>query len=72
MKYNIERIFIMIKTQIIRQSNNPIAVILDYEEYKRLKVIEQDKADYDSALKVKQENKIWVSHNNLKRELALV
>jgi hypothetical protein len=62
----------MIKTQIIRQSNNPIAVILDYEEYKRLKVIEQDKADYDSALKVKQENKIWVSHNNLKRELALV
>lgn len=62
----------MIKTQIIRESNNPIAVILDYEEYKRLKEIEQDKVDYDSALKVKQENKIWVSHNDLKRELALV
>ncbi len=62
----------MIKTQIIRESNNPIAVILDYEEYKRLKVIEQDKEDYDSALKVKQENKIWVSHTDLKRELAIV
>jgi hypothetical protein len=62
----------MIKTQIIRESNNPIAVILDYEEYKRLKLIEQDKEDYDSALKVKQENKRWVSHTDLKRELALV
>lgn len=62
----------MIKTQIIRESNNPIAVILDYEEYQRLKVIEQNKEDYDSALKVKQENKRWVSHNDLKREFALV
>ena len=46
----------MIKTQIIKQSKKPIAVILDYEEYKRLKEIEEDKEDYVSAIKIKAEN----------------
>ena len=47
----------MIKTQLIKQSNKPIAVILDYDEYKRLKEIEQDKEDYFSDLKIKRSNK---------------
>ncbi len=61
----------MIKTQIIKQSNKPIAVVLDYQEYKRLKEIEQDKEDYISALKVKTSNKKWISHSDLKAELGI-
>lgn len=61
----------MIKTQIIRQSKKPIAVILDYQEYKRLKEIEQDKDDYNSALEVKKTNKKWISHLELKSELGM-
>jgi hypothetical protein len=61
----------MIKTQLIRQSKKPIAVILDYDEYIRLKEIEQDKEDYISALKVKRTNKKWVSHLELKKELGI-
>lgn len=61
----------MIKTQIIKQSKKPIAVILDYDEYKRLKEIEEDKEDYYSALKIKAENKKWFSHSDIKKELGI-
>jgi hypothetical protein len=61
----------MIKTQIVREGNKPIAVLLDYREYKRLKEIEQDKADYASALAVKAKNKKWKSHADVKKELGL-
>ncbi|HOO72637.1 MAG TPA: hypothetical protein PK926_12815 [Spirochaetota bacterium] len=61
----------MIKTQYIKKDDETIAVILDYQEYKRLKEIEEDKKDYYSALKVKNQNKKWTSHNDLKRELDL-
>lgn len=61
----------MIKTQIIKEDNRPVAVIIDYKEYMRLREIEEDKTDYYSALKVKQENKKWTSHNNLKAKLDL-
>jgi hypothetical protein len=61
----------MIKTQIIREDSKPVAVILDYEEYRRLKEIEQDKADYYSALAVKAMNKRWTSHAELKKQLGI-
>jgi len=61
----------MIKTQIIKEDNKPVAVILDFNEYKRLKDIEQDRGDYYSALDVKRKNKKWVSHKELKKELGL-
>jgi Ethanolamine utilization protein EutJ (predicted chaperonin) len=61
----------MIKTQIIKEDKKPVAVILDYNEYMRLKEIEQDKIDYYSALEVKRKNKKWVSHQDLKKELGL-
>jgi hypothetical protein len=61
----------MIKTQYIKQSNKIIAVILDYDEYLRLKEIDQDKKDYSSALEVKTTNKKWTSHNDLKMELGM-
>lgn len=61
----------MIKTQLIRQSKKTIAVILDYDEYKRLKEIEQDRDDYFAAVEVKKTNKKWISHSELKKELGI-
>ena len=61
----------MIKTQIIKEDSKPVAVILDYQEYIRLKEIDQDKTDYYSALEVKRKNKKWVSHKDLKKMLEL-
>ncbi len=61
----------MIKTQIIKEGRKSVAVILDYQEYMRLKEVEQDKSDYYSALEVKRKNKKWVSHNDLKKTLEL-
>jgi hypothetical protein len=61
----------MVKTQIIRKDKEPVAVILDYKEYIRLKEIEQDSKDYHSALLVKEKNKKWISHEDLKKDLGL-
>ena len=61
----------MIKTQIVKEGKKPIAVLMDYKEYKRLKEIEEDKADYLSALEVKLKNKRWKSHAQIKKELGL-
>jgi hypothetical protein len=61
----------MIHSQIIKQENKPIAIILDYQEYLRLKEIEEDKTDYFSALETKLKNKKWIKHSDLKKELGL-
>jgi hypothetical protein len=61
----------MVKTQIIRKDKEPVAVILDYNEYVRLKEIEQDREDYRSAVFVKEKNKKWTTHKDLKRDLGL-
>ncbi len=61
----------MIKTQIIKEDNKPVAVIIDFKEYQRLKEIEEDKIDYYSAIEVKRKNKKWTSHSDLKKELGI-
>lgn len=61
----------MIKTQLVREDNKPVAVIMDYREYMRLKEMEEDKSDYFSAMEVKRKNKKWKSHTDLKKELCL-
>ena len=61
----------MIKTQIVKENNKPVAVIMDYREYVRLKDIEEDRKDYFSAAKTKAANKKWTAHENLKKELGL-
>lgn len=71
MKLNIDRRFIMIKMQIIRENTKPIAVILDYNEYKRLKEIEENKTDYLNAVNIKKINSKWIRHEDLKSELGL-
>lgn len=60
----------MIKTQIVKEKNKPVVVIMDYREYSRLKGIEQDRSDYNSALKVKQTNKKWFKHGDIKKEFG--
>jgi hypothetical protein len=61
----------MVKTQIIKKDKEPVAVVLDYSEYLRLKEIEQDSEDYHSAVLVKEKNKKWTTHKDLKRDLGL-
>jgi len=61
----------MIKTQLVKQDNKPVAVVMDYKEYLRLKEIEEDQKDYYAALEVKKNNKKWKSHADLKKELNL-
>lgn len=63
--------FTVIKTQIIQEDNHPIAVILDYQEYMRLKQLEIDNQDYLEAVEIKKNNKKWTSHEDLKKELDL-
>ena len=33
----------MIKTQLVKQDNKPVAVVIDYKEYLRLKEIEEER-----------------------------
>jgi hypothetical protein len=40
-------------------------------EYVRLKKIEEDKADYYSALRIKLKNKKWTSHSEVKRRFGI-
>lgn len=61
----------MIKTQLVKQDNKPVAVVIDYKEYLRLKEIEEDRNDYYAALDVKLKNKKWKSHSDLKNDLKL-
>ena len=61
----------MIKTQIVKENNKPVAVIMDYKEYVRLREIEQEQKGYQSAAKTRAANKQWTNHEELKKELGL-
>jgi Ethanolamine utilization protein EutJ (predicted chaperonin) len=61
----------MIKTYILKEDKKPVAVVLDYQEYIRLKNLEKDKNDYWEAVKIKKKNKKWIKHTDLKKELDL-
>ena len=56
---------------MVKENNKPVAVVIDYKEYLRLKEIEEDRNDYYEALDVKIKNKQWKSHADLKKELNL-
>lgn len=58
----------MIETNIIKQNDKPVAVVIDYQEFVRLKQIEEDYLDYTSAMQVKEENQVWIKHSDLKKE----
>ncbi|MCX7049982.1 MAG: hypothetical protein NTX50_31425 [Candidatus Sumerlaeota bacterium] len=61
----------MIRTQLIKESNKPIAVILDYSEYLKLLEARQDREDYLSAARVKATNRKWHSHAEIKKKLGI-
>jgi hypothetical protein len=61
----------MIKTQIIREDKKPVAVIIDYIEYRRLKEVAQDVEDYANAIKIKRTNKKWTTQEELEKMLKL-
>jgi PHD/YefM family antitoxin component YafN of YafNO toxin-antitoxin module len=61
----------VIKTQIIKENNKPIAVIMDYEEYKRLKEAEEDRKDYSSAVEAKKSTKKWTTNAEMKKKLGI-
>ena len=61
----------MIRTRVIKENKKPVAVIMDYKEYVRLKEIEQDRKDYYSATRTRAANKKWTGHEELKEELGL-
>ncbi len=60
----------MIDKQIIKDGDNPVAVILDIREYERLLEIEQDAEDYFAALETKLTNDKWISHEQLLKGLS--
>jgi translation initiation factor IF-3 len=61
----------MIKTQIIKEDNKPVAVIMDYRKYIALKEAAEDKKDYDDAIETKLKNKKWTNHEDLKKKLGM-
>jgi len=61
----------MIKTQIIEENNKPRMVVMDYEEYLKLREAEEDRNDYYSALETKLTNKKWIKHEDIKKELGI-
>jgi len=61
----------MIKTQIIKAGNKPMVVIMDYQEYIKLKEQAEDRADYYSAIETKLKSKKWTSHEDLKKKLGM-
>lgn len=61
----------MIETQIIHEGKKPVAVVIDYEEYKLLKKIEEEYRDYADALNAEEEISSWHSHESVKNDLGL-
>jgi hypothetical protein len=61
----------MITKQLIKEDDTPVAVVLDYEEYLRLKQVEEDYLDYNAAAETKKTNKNWTDHKDLKKELGI-
>lgn len=61
----------MIKTHIIKEEDKPIAVIMDYEEYRKLKEIEEDYQDYHDAVETKKRANRWIDHSDVKKHLNM-
>lgn len=61
----------MVETQIIKENENPISVILDIEEFNRLKEIESEQLEYQQVIKTKEETKEWFTLEQVKEELGI-
>ena len=61
----------MIKTQIIKENKKPKLVLMDYQEYLRLRETEEDRNYYYTVLETKITNKKWIKHDTIKKELGI-
>ena len=61
----------MIKTQVIKEGNKPIVVVMDYEEYVKLQELVEDVEDYKKVVKIKKTNKKWIRFEELRKEMNL-
>jgi len=61
----------MIKTQVIKEGNKPVVVVMDYNEYMKLRELVEDVEDYKKAVRIKKTNKKWIRFEELKKELKL-
>ena len=61
----------MIKTQVIKKGKDPIAVIIDYKEYLRLKELAQDRAEYAAAIDAEKKTRRLTPLKEVKKRLGL-
>jgi hypothetical protein len=61
----------MIKTQIIKEEGRPIAVVLDYKKYMKLREMAEDQADYKEAVIAEKQSKKLTSITAVKNRLEL-
>jgi hypothetical protein len=60
---------VMIKTQIIKNNDVPVAVILDYSEYQRLIDLIEDRLDSEAFIKAEKETTSYRPLNEFLKEL---
>ena len=61
----------MIETQIIKQGKKPVEVILDYNEYRKLKEIQEEYEDYREAVNAEKVTKKLHGNDEVKKKLGL-
>ena len=61
----------MIKTRIIKEEGRPIAVVLDYKKYMKLREMAEDQADYKEAIVAEKQSKKFTSITTVKNRLGL-
>jgi hypothetical protein len=61
----------MIKTQIIKEEGRPIAVVLDYKKYMKLREMAEDQSDYKEAIVAEKHSKKLTSITAIKNRLEL-
>jgi len=61
----------MIKTLVIREGNKPVAVILDYNEYQKLRELAQDRTDYSDAVRAEASSRKLTPLKDVKKSLGL-
>ncbi len=61
----------MIDTQIIKENDKPVAVIIDYKKYLEYLELKQDSADYQSALDAEKSTTKWTTHEEMLEQLEL-
>ena len=62
---------IMIKTQVIREGKKPVAVVLDYNEYQKLRELAQDRADYAEAISAEASSEKLTPLKDIKKSLGV-